>query len=40
MTALTLFAMDRTLTGSQLAPCALHFVFNARVDLILNGAIP
>jgi hypothetical protein len=38
--AVTLLTIDGALTDSQLAPGALHGVFNARVNLILNGAIP
>jgi hypothetical protein len=36
----TLLTIARTLTATKLAPCPLHFVFNARVYLILNCAIP
>jgi hypothetical protein len=38
--AVTFFAIGRALTLAQLASSALHLVFNAGVNLILNGAIP
>src|SRR5690554_5049432 len=32
--------INGALPTTELAPCPLHFVFDARVNLILNGAIP